>query len=149
MATINYTDTGMMIQQALSGNDSVKLQGNICCGNVLMARGSYTVSGAVVGDQIRIARLPKGAVVVPYLSKVVSEALGTTFTIKIGDTLSDSRYAASLALATAGAPEWTGGTSGLTPEPLESTDWITATITAVSAPAAGKKAQFWVAYIMP
>ena len=148
MPTINYTDTGMKIQQALSGNDSVKLQGNVCCGNILMARGCYTVSGAAVGDQIRIARLPKGAVVVPHLSRVICDALGTTFTVKIGDTSADSRYAATLALATAGTLTL-DGTAGLSPEPLEATDWITATVTAVASPAAGKKAQFWIAYIMP
>lgn len=149
MATINYTDTGMKIQQAISGNDSVRLSGNLCCGNILMARGTYTVSGAATGDQIRIARLPKGAVLIPHMSKVVCEALGTSFSVKVGDSLSDNRYASAVNMATAGTIAIEGGSAGLTPEPLESTDWITATITAVSAPSVGKKANFWIAYIMP
>lgn len=149
MATINYTDTALKIQQALTGNDTVKLPGSLCCGNILIARGQYVVSGAAAGDEIKITRLPKGAVVIPHLCQVFTEALASSFTIKIGDSESNDRYATNVSLSTAGRHELTGGTTELTPEPLAASDWITATITAVTAPATGKKAQFWIAYIMP
>lgn len=149
MATINYTDTALKIQQALSGNDTVKLPGSLCCGNILVARGQYIVSGAAAGDEIKITRLPKGAVVIPHLCQVFTESLGSAFTVKIGDSVSDSRYASGVSLATAGRQSLSGGTGELDPEPLEGSDWITATITSATAPTAGKKAQFWIAYIMP
>lgn len=149
MATINYTDTAFKIQQALTGSDTVKLPGNLCCGNILIARGQYTVSGAAVGDEIKITRLPKGAVVIPHLCQVFTEALGTSFAIAIGDSEANDRYAENVSLSTAGRQELTGGSSELSPEPLATTDWITATITEVTAPSTGKKAQFWIAYVMP
>ena len=149
MATIHYTDTALKIQQALTGNDTVKLPGNLCCGNILVARGQYVAAGASAGDEIQITRLPKGAVVIPHLCQVFTESLGSAFTVKIGDSNADDRYASSLSLASAGRQSLTGGSAELSPEPLEGSGWITATITSATAVATGKKAQFWIAYIMP
>lgn len=149
MANTSYTDTALKIEQAIMGNESVRLSGSVCCGNVLMARGQFVTGGNAKDDVIKVTRLPKGAVVVPHLSKVISEGLGTSFTISIGDGSSTTRYASGMALATAGEVALSGGTAGLSPTPLESSDWVTATITALTGLSTGKKAQFWIAYIMP
>ncbi len=150
MPATHYTDTGLQIHQALSGSDSVKLTGSQYCGDILMARGKYAVASSIAqGDVIRITRLPKGAVVVPHLCRAETEALGSSFSVKIGDSSSDSRYADAVALSQAASQPFTPGAGALSPTPLEKADWITATIATLNAPALGKKVMFWIAYIMP
>lgn len=143
-----YTDTAKQVQGSIDGTSSPRVLGRDACGQVLLARGTYTVgAGVAVGDTIKVARLPKGAVVIPALSGVTTEALGTTFTVKLGTTTTTDRYAASVNLLTAGAVDIKGGTEGAALAPLHDSEWVIATVTAVTGAVVGKRATFCVAYV--
>lgn len=115
-----------------------------------MARATFvTESTMTVGDTIQLVQLPKGAVIVPHLSQIMTEALGTTFSVNIGDIGNASRYAAALDIKTAGSHPLSGTSGMLFPVQLAESGWITATITTASAISAGKTATAWITYILP
>lgn len=143
-----YTDTAKLVQNSIDGTGSPRVTGRDACGQVLLARGTYTVGAVVaVGDTIKVARLPKGAVVIPALCGVTTEALGTTFTVKLGTDSVADRFAATLDLKTVGAVDVKGGTEGAVQAPLDDSEWVVATVTAVTAPTVGKRATFCIAYV--
>lgn len=138
-----YTNTGRSQADVLRVGP-----GKNVSGEVLMASGVYTVeAGVAVNDRIFVARLPEGARVVPGLCSVKCEALGTTFTVKVGTEAKSDAYGANVALAAAGDVRVSGGTDVELTE-LEGRQWVVATVTAVSAAAVGKKAVFCIGYVV-
>lgn len=143
-----YTDTAKQVQESIDGTACPRVSGRDVCGNLLLARGTYTVgAGVAVGDTIKVARLPKGAVMLPALSGVTTEALGAAFTVKLGTTTTTDRYAATLDLKTASAVDIKGGTEGAALAPLDDSEWVIATVTAVTTATVGKRATFCIAYV--
>lgn len=112
----------------------------------------YTFTGAEAqGDVIYVARLGTGAVVDPVRSSIAGNGVGTTCQVQIGDTdtvggtqaASATRYSAAVVVAadmsaTTGV-SYAGGTALITP--IETTDadvWLTATLSVLTVPVAGK-----------
>lgn len=134
-----------------------RVDGNLASGDIRYAEFTYTTSGseAASGDTIEIGDIPVGAVVIPELSKVANEASmgGSVLAIpKIGDADDDDRYSASsisVNSSTAGITAVTAavGTSVIPRHVVtEATKRLVATFTRTSAPTAGKKIVFIIAY---
>lgn len=80
-------------------------------GIVLYATCIVTILTAwAVGDTVQLVDLPPGAVVIPQLSHITSNAPGTNLTLDIGDSLVTGRYALNLA-KTAGGQSSFGSTA--------------------------------------
>lgn len=149
---ILQTDVARLIEQAASGNDSIRLSGNRVCGNLLMARATYTVSaGVALNDVIKIVRLPKGAILVPSLCSLYTECLGSVFEIFVGNFKYDDCYSDALAMNVSGHKPLNGASMlvGIYENDVIQNDWITAVITKLTAPNIGRCATFWIAYIQP
>ena len=147
----NYlSDIAETVQSTISGQSARRVEGNLLGGQLAMARAVFrTESSMAVGDTIQLVRLPKGSVLVPHLSQIMTEALGTTLNVNIGDQGNSSRYAAALDIKAAGSHLLMGTVGMLNPVELDESGWITATITAASGVTAGKTATAWIAYIHP
>lgn len=144
------SDIATSIQSTINGQSTRRVEGNLLGGQLVMARAVFlTETTMAPGDTIQLIRLPKGAVVVPQLSQIMTEALGTAFSVNVGDKGHASRYAAALDIKSAGTHPLTGTVGMLTPVELEESGWITASITASSGVTAGKTATVWIAYIHP
>lgn len=144
------SDLAETIQSTINGQSARRIDGSRLGGQIVMARAVFrTESTMVVGDTIQLVQLPKGAVIVPQLSQIMTEALGTTLNVNIGDKGNASRYAAALDIKTAGSHPLTGTSGMLSPVELDESGWITATITAAAGISAGKTATAWIAYILP
>ena len=142
-----FTDTARQIEEALSGKSGLRLQGSCVCGNVLMARGTWIQeASAKAGDQIRVTRLPKGAVLIPTLCSLTHEVLGERFALDLGLSDKPACYAQKLSLSQEGSQALSSSTS---PFVLEKTDWLTATLTDISQGKPQSKLSFWIAYIQP
>jgi len=147
--------TALASAQNDTTNVKNRAEGKDLTGNVVYARGSYTTTAlTAAGDILRIALLPKGAVVVPSLCRIDTEDLGTDISVKVGDldtTADDDRYSAAVSLATAGAKDFASGVAGANPHALASEAWITATIVDAGTISitSGNDVTFWIAYRMP
>lgn len=109
----------------------------------------YTLTGNEdAADVIRIAKLPKGAVVLPKESFVnVVTNPGTTLTLDIGDAGDDDRYADGINVASVGHVAFgTGGAAHANLHTLSGESWITATLATAATLNAGGKLQFFIAY---
>lgn len=146
--TTFFSDIAGKQNQIINGTGPLTASGQSVSGNVVMARAVVTLTGAeVTGDVMNLVRLPKHVVVLPNLCSVTSEATGLT--VKVGDGQDSSRYASSLPISTAKTTNgFTGGTDAMAPVPTEEPCWMTATVVSGTA-AAGKKAVFCIAYILP
>jgi hypothetical protein len=131
--------------------------GDDLSGLVLYATTHYVITaGDATNDTIELADLPPGAVPIPQLSDVCASAdPGTTYTLDVGDDGDADRYAAGLALGALA----TGGRLGFVPaagappagvgSPYRDNakpTRVRAKLTTVSAPAAGVKLTFTIAY---
>ena len=89
-------------------------------------------SGATANDTVKLFKLPAGAIIIPELSSVTSEGMGTgaTMTVDVGDndgTGVADRYADGLNVAAAGLDLFTAGTlpvTSLTPHKLAAESWV-------------------------
>ncbi len=136
-----------------------RADGNELTANVVWARGRFTTPSApdpllVTGDVLKIAQLPKGAVVVPGLCFIDTEDCGTGISIKIGDSdvsPDDARYTTAVTLATAGRVAFTGGLAGPNPHALQSQCWIQGVIVDAGSIAVDPNKDFtvWIAYVLP
>jgi F420-0:gamma-glutamyl ligase-like protein len=152
MATLNST---LAAAQADTTNVQNRAAGKDLTGNVVYARGSYTTTATdAAADVLRLALLPKGAVVIPSLCKIDTEDLGTDISVTVGDldtTADADRYSTAVSLATAGVVSFASGVAGANPHALEAEAWITATLTDAGSISitADKDVTFWIAYRMP
>lgn len=146
--TTFFSDIAGKQNQIINGTGPLTASGQSVSGNVVMARAVVTLTGTeATGDVLNLVRLPKHVVVLPNLCSVTSEATGLT--VKVGDGRDSSRYASSLSISTAKTTNgFTGGTDAMAPVPTEEPCWMTATVASGTA-AAGKKAVFCIAYILP
>lgn len=112
----------------------------------------YTMTGAELQDDfIYIARIGQGAVVDPVNSSVAGNGAGTTCSVVIGDTdtvggtqVADiDRYSAAIDvkadMSATTAVKFAGGAALITP--IQTTDqdvWLTAKLTVLTVPVAGK-----------
>lgn len=152
MATLNST---LAAAQADTTNVQNRAAGKDLTGNVVYARGSYTTTATdAAADVLRLALLPKGAVVIPSLCKIDTEDLGTDISVTVGDldtTADADRYSTAVSLATAGVVSFASGVAGANPHALENEAWVTATLTDAGSISitADKDVTFWIAYRMP
>lgn len=127
--------------------------GHLVTGDVATAIATYTFTGdEAVNDVIRLVQIPRNAIVLPHLCRIVNEALGAAAAGTVGDevgTPDADKYSTSIALATAGTQAFAGAAAGaLGPAATPDATWVTLTITAGSALAdqAGKKLTAYIAY---
>ena len=145
MATY-YTDYGTAQHAALkdgSKSPTVRVFG----GDVRYLDVKITVlAGITTSDAIKLARLPKGARLVPALCSVDHADPGDAFTCKIGDSADDDRYGAGLALGNAAGRKafseaTTKGDAFLNPYVFTGEDWVTVVPTTVTS--AVEHVQVW------
>lgn len=130
-------------------------QGSLLTGDVKFAQGSFTTTATTAAaDVLYIAKLPKGAVVIPGLSFVDTEDCGTDISITVGDddpTADADRYSTAISLGTAGRIAFAPGIAGPNPHKLTQDSWVKAVVTdagTISVTAA-KDFTVWVAFRMP
>lgn len=142
----NFPGGGLTTQPG-SFNDPVKE-----LGSASEITAVFTMTGAEVqNDIIYLARLTMGAVVDPVRSSVAGNGAGTTCSVKVGDTdtvgatvaQDAARYSAAIDvkadMSATTAVSFAGGTALITP--AETTDdpvWLTASLSTLSTPVAGK-----------
>jgi hypothetical protein len=153
MATLNTAE-------ATKQNDALlasRVQGNLATGDVRYAEATYTCTGseAASGDTIDVTDVPVGAVVLPEMCRVSNEASlgGSVIAIPtLGDALDVDRYSAtsvSLNSSTAGSQAFTAAVAtSVLPRftVTAATKRIQAVLTRTTAPTAGKKISFLIAY---
>jgi len=130
-------------------------QENVASANILFFEATYVCGGEESSNTLGVCDLPVGAIVLPELCRIVNEASmggGTLAVTKIGDAEDDDRYSAtsfSINASTAGqaliTPNIADGVIARTPV-TAATKRIIATFTTGSAPTAGKKIKFIIAY---
>lgn len=145
MATL-YTDLA-----ALQLNPHAKNRSDaITTGTHVTATYTMTASEST-NDSIRVMKIPQGARVLSYLSRVLSNGIATTATLNVGDedegTPDVDRYASALDVAAAGSDtfdenEYTAvATSGGT--------WMTAAFATLSGATAAKTLTFDITFDLP
>lgn len=97
------SDLRTKAEAAKSKLGSGLVNGDDKSGVVLYATCIVTTSNAwAANDTIELVDLPDGAVVIPQLSHINSNALGTTLTFNVGDSLVPARYAAGVSKSAGG-----------------------------------------------
>lgn len=95
-------------------------------------------------DDMLLAYMPKGTLVLPQLSYVVSDGgVGTTATINAGTETAPSQLATALDVAAAGTDQFDGSAYELTVD-----EHITADFEALATPATGSLT-FYIAVVLP
>jgi len=142
----NFPGGGLTTQPG-EFNDPVKELGS---GSEILA--VYTMTGAEVQDDtIFLSRLQPGLIVDPVRSSVAGNGAGTTCSVKIGDTdtvagaqVADiDRYSAAIDvkanMSTGTGVSFAGGVALITPIQVTDTGvWLTASLSVLDTPAAGK-----------
>lgn len=125
----------------------------LAAGKVRYAIVPYVVVGTEAAvDVLSIVQLKEGAVPIPSLSRVVSEAGGTALVIDIGFASDPDALSDGLTLTTAGDRAFTAGGTPVAaqynPQPLAYADRvITATVVTATTLTAGAKLLFLVAFV--
>lgn len=139
-----------------SNNPRTRANGFETSAGLQVLTATYTTVGTEAADDvISIADLPVGAVLIPSLSRVISEGIGGTgaTAATIGDASDVDRYSATaVALTAAGIVAVTPTAAiALTPHVItEATKRITATLALASGSiTAAKKIRFELVYKMP
>lgn len=142
---------------ALDAPSRVLLQENVSNSRLFFFEATYVAKGTeqTSGDSIAIGDLPVGAIVLPEFCRIANEASmggGTLAITKIGDAVDDDRISAtsfSVNSSTAGqsliTPNIADGIITRTPI-TEATKRLYATFTCATAPTAGKKIKFIIAF---
>lgn len=124
-------------------------------GNLHIAQCVYVNTGSeATNDVLKLVKLPDRAMVIPQLCSVRHEAMGTAYSVTVGDAdeIADAdRYSTAIALAAAGQTAFSAdGVAGLTPYAI--TDpagaWVQAVLSSVTTPTAAKKLVFFIAYVI-
>lgn len=148
--TEHYTDIGKNQNLSIEGLQHLKQSGKEASGTVLFGRPVFTGNTLVQKDDvIKLLHVGTGVTIVPHLSAVIAESLGTGFTVSIGTEDDPERWGKDIDLSTAGVIPITGGTEAVEANPTDKPTWIIATVTAVSGPIDGAKAQFGISYTLP
>lgn len=138
-----------------TANVASRANGSLLTGNMVFAKCEFsTTATTAAADVVYLAKLPKGATLVPGASFINTEDCGNGISIKIGDadtTADDDRYSTAVSLATAGKVAFTGGVADSVPYTLASSAWIKGVIVDAGSISvdANKKVTVWLAYIMP
>lgn len=134
------------VMKAQTGASEAKLLPNALGGRVRVVHGLYTTAGGAAGTVIALARLPKGARVLPISQLHFEAGQDAAMTVAVGDSADNDRYLAAAAPgAAAVSVALTGNRFGDYTLPAE--DVITATIGA-KALATGKKIAFDLYYVV-
>lgn len=145
----HYTENAKQVDNTLTGASSARLSGRMASGSVVLAQASYTMTGTeAVGDTINICHLPVGAVLVPHLSQIRHESLGTELSLSVGTQKESTVFSNQLDLKSNNATTFVAGAAALKPLSMDS-GWVIATITKAIDPTESKKMQFWIAYVTP
>lgn len=112
--------------------------------------GPYTYTSAATdasGDTINIVKLPKGAVVNPLYSKVVSSGAiaATSYSITVGANADVDALSTALNVNAAGTDDF----ALAEPVTLTSESWVTATATISGAVTASETLKFYLAVNLP
>lgn len=118
----------------------------------------YTFVGdEATGDTVALWKAPKGTIILPHLSGIQMQvdAATTALVVDVGDedalgvglVVDPNRYSSGVDCAAVGYKPFAGGVAAALWYKLESDAWITAQYTTVTAPLAGGKAMFSIAYL--
>ena len=137
--------SNIMVKQ--TGSNAGKLKPSEFGGRVRVVHGSITPASAyAAGSVIELARLPKGARLLPISQLHFEAGQGATMTVKVGDSADDDRYLAAVAPgANATSVALVGNRIGDYVLPAE--DVITIT-TGTAALTSGKKICFDLFYVV-
>lgn len=137
--------SNIMVKQ--TGSNAGKLKPSEFGGRVRVVHGSITPDSAyAAGSVIELARLPKGARVLPISMLHFEAGQGATMTVKVGDSADDDRYLAAVAPGVASCTKHLGD-NALADYVLPDEDVITLT-TGTAALTSGKKIAFDLFYVM-
>lgn len=148
----HYTDTAQFINTRTAGASTPLIPGSTITGQVCLTKSTFIIPASLAnGDTIIVTYLPKGAVLVPHLSSVVTDGIGNTLTISLGDAKEPNRFCGSAALGgTGGSKSLASGTDyAANATPLETGTWVQATVTTQPSITANKRATFLLAYTLP
>ena len=129
--------------------------GSLLTGDVKFAQGSFTTTATTAAaDVLFIAKLPKGAIVIPGLSFIDTEDCGTDLSLTIGDddpTADADRYSTAISVATAGRIAFVPGIAGANPHALTQDSWIKGVLTDAGSISVTADRDFtiWLAFRMP
>jgi len=141
MATDWYSDVAPTDFRGSNLADGRKCLGEI---SIIKAVVTFSDTSHLDEDDMFLAYLPKGTIVLPQLSYVQSDGgVGATATVNVGTPTSSSALATALDVAAAGLDQFDGLPYQLTVE-----EWLTADFEALATPATGVLT-FYVAVILP
>lgn len=113
---------------------------------VHVATAEFTMPASVAaGDLIAICNVPCGARVLPQLSYIASEGVGT-LQLTVGTQDAADAYSASLTVTAAGTYQLAKGSQAVSIKPMDSTTMLYAKVGGIPAVTAGKKLVFSIAY---
>lgn len=113
---------------------------------VHVATAEFTMPASVAADDlIAICNVPCGARVLPQLSHIISEDVGT-LQLTVGTQDMADAYSASLTVTAAGTYQLTKGSLAVSGKPMDSTTMLYAKVGDTPAVTAGKKLVFAIAY---
>lgn len=144
---IRYSEIAKDQNGIMEGIAPLKGKGGLASATVCVATAIINVEGTeAVNDVINLVRLPKNAVVVPHLCRVSGAAMGTAFSVKVGTDVvgEEAAYSAALDIKAAHDVAFTGGVK--LPVEHEAPYWVTASVTAATAPVKGAKTTVYIAY---
>lgn len=137
--------SNIMVKQ--TGSNAGKLKPSEFGGRVRVVHGSITPDSAYAsGSVIELARLPKGARLLPISQLHFEAGQGATMTVKVGDSADDDRYFAAAAPG-ANAASISLAANALGDYTLPEEDVIKVT-TGTAALTSGKKIAFDLYYVI-
>ena len=115
----------------LAGGDVDKLEAGAWGGRVRVRMDSYEASTLAADSTIEVAKLPKGARVLPQ-SMVMADALGTGVTLSLGNAGDAEQYLAAVEFNTGGQSKTLDGIDGICAK-LETEETVLITVGAAAA----------------
>jgi hypothetical protein len=157
---ILYTDRSTEDLAGVAANTWSRSPGIKVTGDITYKEAIYTLTAGTdeaAADIIRICKLPANAVLLPHLCKIIAEDPGTAFNIsKIGDLSvdgittpdDDDRYSGGVDISAGGAFDflYAARPAGLAGYTTTKEMWLIATLGTITAPTAGAKVRFVIAY---
>jgi len=155
MATHNSTIAVKQASPSLGNRNDPRYER----GELRRVAGSYTMLGTEAqGDFLKLVNLPKGAMVIPHLSRVGHlSTLATTATLDVGDddvlgvgaAADADRYCDGIDIAAAGVDAFATGVADATKYVLGADSWIIAEFKTLVTPVAGVILQWELYYVLP
>ena len=113
---------------------------------VHVATAEFTMPASLAADDlIAICNVPCGARVLPQLSHVISEGVGT-LQLTVGTKEAADAFSASLTVTAAGTYQLTKGSQAVSTGPVDAVTMVYAKVGGTPAVTAGKKLVFAIAY---